>query len=317
MLVNGASNAVQAFSPPMRSATVTMGWRDALLFLLAVDSSHTAVDQYQPRFGTTRVRGGGGLLELRGGDITGRPDSRVSLDARLSLLLPDASGEDLAKLKMTSTEAHEDALALRLANQCDRKHLRTVRICLDCIEAALQIFAGLAIVATLVVPVGFMEYRCSPIWRKIDDAYFRLGRQDPIREVYLCRRECTSLWKSLVTSFDAEYKCYLRCLNGRNFLKHKGGGLSLKGLLLLETVTVSKSVGIFLAGAALFTLIYGSICVPLIVLATRLIRIWHPVEFRQAMLEKMEQAPIFGLINRAPIFGLINSVNRLLDSKCK
>ena len=37
-----------------------------------------------------------------------------------------------------------------------------------------------------------------------------------------------------------------------------------------------------------------------------LIRIWPPVEFRQAMLEKMEQAPIFGLINR---------VNRLLDSK--
>jgi hypothetical protein len=118
-------------------------------------------------------------------------------------------------------------------------------------------------------------------------------------------------YKSLVTSVDAEYKCYLNCvdgllLHGRNFLKYKGVGLSLKGLLLLETVTVSKSVGIFLAGAALFTLLYGSICVPLIVLATRLIRIWHPVEFRQAMLEKIEQAPIFGLINR---------VNRLLDCK--
>ena len=294
-----------------------MGRRDALLFLLAVGSSHTAFDRYQPHFGITRVRGGGGLLELRGGDITGRPDSRVSLDARLSLLLPDASGEDLAKLKMTSTEAHVDALALKLANQCDRKHLRTVRICLDCIEAALPIFSLLAIVATLVVPpnlaIGFMEYRCSPIWRKIEDAYFDpvdpLGH-DPIREVYICRRECTSLYKSLVTSLDAEYKCYLSCVDGllhrRNFLQHKGVGLSLKGLLLLETVTVSKSVGIFLAGAALFTLFYGSICLPLIVLATRLIRIWHPVEFRQAMLEKMEQAPIFGLINR---------VNRLLDSK--
>ena len=126
----------------------------------------------------------------------------------------------------------------------------------------------------------------------------------------VCMRECTSLYKSLATSRDTEYKCYLSCvdglLHGRNFLKHKGVGLSLKGLLLLETVTISKSVGIFLAGAALFTLFYGSICVPLIVLATRLIRIWHPVEFRQAMLEKMEQVPIFGLINR---------VNRLLDSK--
>ena len=294
----------------MRSATVTMGWRDALLFLLAVRSSHTAVDRYQPRFGTTRVRGGGGLLELRGGDVTGRPDSRVSLDARLSLLLPDASGEDLAKLKMTSTEAHVDALALKLANQCDKNHLRTVRICLDCIKAALPIFAALAIVATLVVPIGFMEYRCSPIWRKIEDAFFDPLGHDPIHEVYLCRRECTSLYKSLVTSLDAEYKCYLSCvdglLHGRKHLKHKGVGLSLKDLLLLEMVTVSKSVGIILAGAALFTLFYGSICVPLIVLATRLIRIWHPAEFRQAMLEKMEQAPIFGLINR---------VNRLLDSK--
>ena len=132
----------------MRSATVTMGWRDALLFLLAVGSSHTAVDRYQPRLGTTRVRGGGGLLELRGGDITGRPHSRVSLDARLSLLLPDASGEDLAKLKMTSTEAHVDALALKLANQCDRKHLRAVRACLN---AATAIFTTLAIFATLAV----------------------------------------------------------------------------------------------------------------------------------------------------------------------
>ena len=295
----------------MRSATVTMGWRDALLFLLAVGSSHTAVDRYQPRFGTTRVRGGRGLLELRGGDITGRPHSRVSLDARLSLLLPDASGEDLAKLKMTSTEAHVDALALKLANQCDRKHLRTLPICLDCIQAAWPIFDALAIFATLMVPIRFMEYRCSPIWRKIEDAYFCPNCRDPISEIYRCRRECTSLYKSLVTSVDAEYKCYLSCvdglLHGRNFLKHKGVGLSLKGLLLLETATVSKSVGIFLAGAALFTLFYGSICVPLIVLATRLIRIWHPVEFRQAMLEKMERAP--------KIFGLINRVNRLLDCK--
>ena len=104
----------------------------------------------------------------------------------------------------------------------------------------------------------------------------------------------------------AEYRCYLDCLDDRrDFLKlmiyayeYRGVG----GIL----ATVSKSVGTFLAGAALFTLFYGSICVPLIVLATRLIRIWHPVEFRQAMLEKMEQAPIFGLINR---------VNQLLDGK--
>ena len=284
-----------------------MGWRDALLFLLAVGSSHQAIDQYQQRFGTTRVRGGRGLLELRGGDVTARPYRRVSLDARLSLLLPDASGEDLAKLEMTSTEALADALAIKLANQCDRKHLRTVRVCLN---AATAIFTTLAIFATLAVPICFMEYRCSLISRKIDEAYFRVDWPDPIHEIHLCRRECTSLYKSLVTSLDAEYKCYLSCvdrlLHGRKFLKHKGVGLSLKGLLLLETVTVSKSVGIFLAGAALFTLFYGSICVPLIVLATRLIRIWHPVEFRQAMLEKMEQAPIFGLINR---------VNRLLDSK--
>ena len=278
-----------------------MGWRDAL-FLFAVGSSHQTVDQYRPRFGTTRERGGG-LLELRGGDIAAGPGSRVSLDARLSLLLPDASGEDLAKLKVTSTEAYVDALALKLANQCDRKHLRTVRICLDCIEAALPIFAALAIVATLVVPIGFMEHRCSPIWRKIDDDYFRLARPDPIREVYLCRRECTSPYRSLFTSLYAEYRCYLDCLDDRrDFLKLMIKNRGVVGIL----ATVSKSVGTFLAGAALFTLFYGFICVPLIVLATRFIRIWHPVEFRQAMLEKMEQAPVFGLINR---------VNRFLDSK--
>ena len=96
-----------------------MGWRDALLFLLAVGSSHQAIDQYQLRFGTTRVRGGPGrgtrgLLALRGG-VTARHDRRVSLDARLGLLLPDASGEDLAKLKMTSTQAHVDALVSLVA----------------------------------------------------------------------------------------------------------------------------------------------------------------------------------------------------------
>lgn len=279
-----------------------MGWRDALLFLLAVGSSHAAVDRYQPCFGTTRVRGGGGLLELRGGDITGRPDSRVSLGARLSLLLPDASGEDLAKLEMTSTEAHVDALALKLANQCDRKHLRTVRICLN---AATSISAALAIFATLAVPIGFMEYRCSLIAQKIEEAYWRLHRPDPMFAIHDCRRECTSPYMSLFTSLYAEYRCYLDCLDDRSgffklnpMIKHRHIG----GIL----ATVSKSVGTFLAGAALFTLFSGYICVPLIVLATRLIRIWRPVEFRQAMLEKMEQVPIFGLINR---------VNRLLDSK--
>ena len=66
------------------------------------------------RFGAKHVRGGAGLLALRGGGITVRPDSRVSLDARLSLLLPDASSEDLAKLKTTSSETDADALALAL-----------------------------------------------------------------------------------------------------------------------------------------------------------------------------------------------------------
>lgn len=273
------------------SLLITMGWRDALLVMIAVGSSHQAVDQYRPRFGTARVQGGG-FLALRGGSITEPRESRVSLDDRLSLLLPDASGEDLAKLKKKkSTEAEAVALALKLVNQCDKRRLRTVRVCLD---AAVAIFAALAMLASLAVPVGLLKSRQVLNVRKFVERTMGLHGA-------VCMRECTSLYKSLDADNAEHKKCYFNCLDERtSFLELR----KLTGVLLAESIF--PAIGAALEGAALFYGFFFAFALPLMVLVTRLIRIWHPVDFRQAMLEKMDQAPIFGYINR---------VNRILDGK--